>query len=157
MISTQMQTAIDFSIEKHAGQIDKGGRPYFGHVLRVALAVLCLGEKYFITAILHDTMEDCGVTFQYIAEHWGLEIAQAVDSVSRRTSPEKETYMNLIERASANPIGREVKLADLEDNMQPDRIETLPIDSRDIVKRYTKAKRYLLDKKPSTFINGGAE
>ena len=144
MISARMQSAIDFAIEKHAGQIDKGGKPYFGHVLRVALSVLHFGENYFIAAILHDVVEDCGVDIEYIAERWGNEVALAVVSVSRITFPFKETYMQLIERASLNEIGIEVKLADLEDNMQPERIAALPIESRDIVKRYERAKKFLL-------------
>jgi (p)ppGpp synthase/HD superfamily hydrolase len=147
MISARMQSAIDFALEEHAGQVDKAGRPYFGHVLRVALSVLHLGENYFITAILHDVMEDCGVTIEYITERWGAEVAFAVNSVSRITLPVKETYMNLIERAALNEIGIEVKLADLEDNMQPEIIAALPPESRDIVKRYERAKNRLLQVK----------
>jgi (p)ppGpp synthase/HD superfamily hydrolase len=157
MISERMQYAIDFALEKHEGQKDKAGRPYFGHVLRVALAVLHLGENYFIAAILHDTVEDCGVSIQFIAEKWGQVVADAVDSVSRRIHPVKETYMNLIERASQNEIGLELKLADLEDNTQPERIAALPPESRDIVKRYDRAKKVLLTVKrhKQMLIDGG--
>lgn len=138
-----MQSAIDFALEKHSGQVDKGGRPYFGHVLRVALSVLDLGEDYFIAAILHDVVEDCDVPLSFIAEKWGQVVADAVDSVSRRVHPVKETYMSLIERASKNQIGLEVKLADLQDNMQPERIAALPPEGRDILKRYNRALNFL--------------
>ena len=147
MISKQAKNAIAFALEKHANQVDKAGQPYFLHVLRVALSVAPLGENYFIAAILHDVVEDCGVELSYIAEEWGQEIAEAVDSVSRREKPIKETYMSLIHRASLNVIGREVKLADIEDNSSPERIFYLPLEMQGIIKRYEKAKKYLLDSK----------
>ena len=144
MVSLKMQEAIDFAYEIHKNQVDKAGRPYFGHVLRVAITVLPLGEKYFIAAILHDVVEDGGVSLQYIEEHWCKEIADAVESVSRRVNPTKEGYMDLIDRAGANLIGIEVKLADLEDNMQPSRIACLPLEMQSIVGRYERAKAKLL-------------
>jgi len=142
-----MQSAIDFAYEKHFGQLDKSGKPYFGHALRVALDVIHFGEEFFIVALLHDTVEDCNVSLSYIAENWGQEIADAVASVSRIEHPVKEKYMELIHRASLNRIGREVKLADLDDNMRPERILSLPIEMQDIVKRYERAKKYLEDSK----------
>ena len=145
MISKRMQDAIDFALEKHQGQLDKAGKPYFGHVLRVALSVLHYGEDYFITAILHDVVEDHHIPLSEIESRWGSEVAAAVDSVTRREMPVKETYMTLIHRASENKIGREVKLADLRDNMQPHRIECLPVEQRDIVNRYKRAEKYLVN------------
>jgi hypothetical protein len=147
VVTPRMAEAIDFAITKHAGQLDKAGKPYFGHVLRVALAVLDFGEDYFISAILHDIVEDCDVELSYIEQRWGIEVAEAVESVTRRLLPFKETYMNLIERASRNVIGREIKWEDLKDNSKPDRIAALPIESRDIVKRYDRAKKFLLNAK----------
>jgi GTP diphosphokinase / guanosine-3',5'-bis(diphosphate) 3'-diphosphatase len=157
MASKRLLSAIEFAYEKHQNQKDKAGKPYFFHPLRVMFAVEYLGENAMIAAILHDVIEDCGVTVEYIAEHWGAEVAFAVNSVSRITFPFKETYMNLIERASQNEIGLEVKLADVEDNSKPERIEALPPESRDIVKRYDRAKKVLLTVKrhKQMLIDGG--
>ncbi len=145
ILSQRMQSALDFAIEKHANQLDKAGRPYFGHPLRVALAVIHLGEDYFITAILHDVCEDCNVTFDEIESKWGSTVAKAVKSVTRIVSPVKEPYMSLIERSAWNAIGKEVKLADLRDNMQPDRIASLPTEMQSIINRYKKAYNYLVN------------
>lgn len=144
MASQNLLAAIEFAYEKHQNQRDKSGKPYFFHPLRVMFAVEHFGEDAMIVAILHDVVEDCDVSLLFIAEKWGQIVADAIDSVSRRVAPFKETYMNFIERASLNEIGIEVKLADLEDNMQPERIAALPIESRDIVKRYERAKKFLL-------------
>jgi (p)ppGpp synthase/HD superfamily hydrolase len=150
MISERIKTAIDFAMEKHNGQLDKAGKPYFGHPLRVALSVASRqdipdDDDYFIVAILHDVVEDAKVSLKEIEEQWGKVVADAVDSVSRRVKPRKETYMQLIARAKDNVIGRTVKIADIEDNSDPIRIAALPINNRDIVKRYDRAKKFLLE------------
>ena len=144
MLSNRLQEAIEFAYQKHENQKDKGGKPYFLHPLRVMLAVSHLGEDYMIAAICHDLIEDCGVTVQQLTEKFGSTVADAVESVSRRVEPFKESYFELIDRAGANLIGMEVKLADLEDNSAPERIACLPPEMRDIVKRYERAKAKLL-------------
>ena len=100
MLSERIKSAIDFAMEKHQGQLDKAGKPYFGHVLRVALSVASNedtpdDENYFIVALLHDVVEDCKVSLEEIEQRWGKVVADAVDSLSRRIKPKKETYMQL--------------------------------------------------------------
>jgi hypothetical protein len=46
------------------------------------------------------------------------EICEAVDCLTRRPG---ESYSDMITRVEANPLARRVKLADLEDNMDPNR------------------------------------
>ena len=104
------------------------------------MEVLPHGEDYFCAALLHDVIEDGNVKLDEIEKIWGKTIADAVDSVTRRTSPVKETYMELINRAANNPIGRIVKLADNADNSDPERIAALPKEQQFIVKRYRKAR-----------------
>ena len=140
MLSNKAKQAIDFAYNIHHNQVDKADRPYFGHVLRVALEVWPHGEDYFCAALLHDVIEDGNVKLEEIEKIWGKTIADAVDSVTRRTSPVKETYMELINRAANNPIGRIVKLADNADNSDPERIAALPKEQQFIVKRYRKAR-----------------
>lgn len=139
-----MKEAIALACDKHAGVTDKGGKPYFLHVLRVALKVLPYGEDYFITGILHDLVEDTDVTNDYIREVWGDAVAYAVASVTRIEHPTKETYMDFVRRSAQNKIGRKVKLADLDDNSDPERIACLPIEQQDIVKRYERARKVIL-------------
>ena len=81
MLSLRAQHAIDFALQMHLSQVDKVGRPYFGHVLRVALAVQHLGEDYFIAGLLHDVVEDCKVSLPEIEEHWGNSVSQVVDAL----------------------------------------------------------------------------
>jgi len=140
MHSQKLQEAIDFALTKHQGQVDKAGRPYFGHVLRVALSVLPYGEEYTIAALLHDVVEDCNITLVEIEQKWGSHVSEAVNALSRRPN---EIYSDFVERASKNVISRVVKLADLEDNMQPERIAVLPVEQQGIIQRYAKAYEFL--------------
>ena len=63
------------------------GEPYIAHPLEAALflADLNLDTNTIIAALLHDVMEDCGVTFQELEARFGLEVAKLVDGVTKLT------------------------------------------------------------------------
>jgi len=70
-------------------------------------------------AVLHDLVEDTSITLADLrAAGFSSEICDAVDCLTRRSG---ETYDSMIHRVAANPIARVVKLADLDDNMDPRR------------------------------------
>ena len=97
------------------------------------------GEDYFIAAILHDTVEDTATTLDEIETLFGRAVRNAVDSVSRREQPRKESYDDFVLRSKADAIGRIVKIADVYDNMSPERrIEQSPELDRKM-ERYEKA------------------
>ena len=67
--------AANFAYEKHKRQRRKyTGEPYINHCLEVVALVACVtSDKSMISAaFLHDTVEDCGVTFKEIQELFGL-------------------------------------------------------------------------------------
>ena len=87
-----------------------------------------------IVAVLHDDCEDCpGWTFDRLrAEGFSDQIIAALDAVTKR---EGEDYEDFARRAAANPIGRNVKLADLADNCDLSRIaEPTEVDYQRIEK-----------------------
>src|SRR5690348_14451397 len=97
--------------------MDKGGKPYVLHSLRVMLKQV--DETAQMVAVLHDVLEDTAVTLADLrAAGFNAEICEAVDCLTRRPD---ETYEAMIVRVAANPLARRVKLADLEDNMDPRR------------------------------------
>ena len=94
-------------------------------------------------ALLHDTIEDTDVNAPYLLEQgFPHEIVDAVLSVTRR---EDETYDDYVRRASANPIGCEVKRADLEDNMDLRRLNELTDSDVARLRKYLRAWHYLQD------------
>jgi len=56
-----LERAIALAAKAHEGQVDKAGAPYILHPLRMMLKLSSTDER--ITAVLHDVVEDCGVTF----------------------------------------------------------------------------------------------
>ena len=132
--------ALEIARKAHAGQTDKAGMPYFLHSVRVADRCRSLEEK--ITALLHDTIEDTDVTPDFLlTEGFPTIIVDAVLSVTRRND---ENYEDFINRCETNPIGREVKIHDLEDNMDITRLRV--IDEADVIRlrKYLKAYRKLV-------------
>lgn len=136
--------AIEIANFAHMEQVDKSGQPYILHPLRVMTDFTLTLEKERIVAVLHDVVEDTTITLEEIRERFGDEIADAVDSVSKR---EGELYKNFVMRAAENPIGIKVKYADLKDNMRPER-QTDPAKFKSLMNRYEWAVRYLESKLP---------
>lgn len=113
-----LNKAIDIANHAHAGQFDKGGKPYILHPLRVMMAMD--GDDERIVAVLHDVVEDsCWLLEALIEQGLRPDLAEAVDALTHRDG---EPYMaSYIERVAANPLARKVKLADLADNLSPSR------------------------------------
>lgn len=95
----KIQNAINFSIAAHSGQTRKGKDiPYITHPLTVALILSQTGasDDVVIAGILHDTMEDSGVTKDDIAQNFGENVAGLVYAVS-----EKDKSLPWMERKMA--------------------------------------------------------
>jgi (p)ppGpp synthase/HD superfamily hydrolase len=127
--------ALRFATFTHGGQVDKQGMDYMLHPERVGQAVAHLGEVHEAVGYLHDTKEDQGVTDADLRAIGMPEaVIEAVDAISKRPD-EKGTpggYARFIARVALNPIAREVKIADIRDNMRPGGTESL-------YRRYRKA------------------
>ena len=80
-----IRKAYHFAEEKHAGQTRRSGEPYFTHVLNVAyiLATLNADPETIAGGLLHDVIEDCGVTEEEFVREFGREIYQLVDAVTK--------------------------------------------------------------------------
>jgi (p)ppGpp synthase/HD superfamily hydrolase len=116
---SSLERAIAIAAEAHAGQYDKAGASYVLHPLRMMLRLASNDER--VVAVLHDVCEDCpGWTFDRLrVEGFTEKILIALDSVTKRDG---EAYEDFVRRAANNPIGRAVKLADLQDNCDLSRI-----------------------------------
>lgn len=135
-----LEKAVAIAKEAHKGQKDKGGSDYILHPLRVSKRCFKYEEK--IVAILHDTIEDTFVAPKYLNEQgFSQEIIDGVLSVTKKDG---EDYEDFIKRAATNLIGRVVKLADLEENMDIRRLE-YPLEECDLrrLNKYLKAYKYL--------------
>ena len=127
--------ALQIAIRAHEGQKDKSEREYVMHPIRVAER--CKDPRAKIVALLHDTIEDTDVTADYLrSEGFPEEIICAVLSVTKH---EGESYENFVHRASENAFGREVKIADLEDNMDIRRLKEITDEDVARLRKYLRA------------------
>jgi GTP pyrophosphokinase len=80
-----IEKAYYFSEKAHEGQIRRSGEPYISHPLSVAgiLADLRLDLDTIATGLMHDTVEDTGVTLEDIRREFGDVIAHLVDGVTK--------------------------------------------------------------------------
>ncbi len=135
-----IEKALLIALEAHKGQKDKAGAPYIFHPIRVALRCSTVEEK--IVALLHDVVEDTSVTPEdLLSEGFSPEIVDAVLSVTKR---EGENYADFVARAKGNPIGRQVKLHDIQDNMDITRLPQLTRDDLPRLNKYLAAYRLLI-------------
>ena len=139
----QLQFALELAIEKHKNQKDKSGKPYILHPLHVMETVKSDDAK--IVAILHDIIEDTDVTEKDLLNA-GLS-KHIVDAIVMRTRTGDIGYMDYVKKVSSNPLAKEVKLADLQHNMDLRRISTLTEKDLDRTRKYQIAYHYLINTK----------
>jgi len=89
--TTLIERAYDVAKRQHEGQTRLSGDPYITHPVAVALIVAELGlpEGVVAAALLHDVVEDTGVSVEDLREEFGDEVAMIVDGV---TKLDKVTY-----------------------------------------------------------------
>lgn len=135
-----LDKAAQICVTKHAGQRDKMGCAYFQHPMRVAMR--CSTDEEKMVALLHDTIEDTDVTPEYLlAEGFPQHIVDGILSVTKRVG---EGYEDFVARAKQNPLGRVVKLHDLEDNLDVFRLDSLSPEMAARFSKYLAAHRFLL-------------
>ncbi len=126
--------------QAHASQTDKSGKPYIGHIERVAERMD--EDDARCVALLHDVLEDTDVLQEAdLRQLFGDAIADGVLSVTKR---EGESYAVFVERAGANPLGRKVKIADLIDNSNLSRLDQVTLADVQRQRKYNDALMYLL-------------
>jgi len=88
--------AYRFSDGAHHGQTRLSGEPYITHPLAVAgaLAEWRMDGQAITAALLHDVMEDTAVTKSEIATHFGKQVADLVDGLSKLDKIEFQSYQD---------------------------------------------------------------
>ena len=118
--------AADMAAGWHAGQRRKGAaqEPYINHLLEVARLVgeASLGRdaNLVVAALLHDAIEDCGVTGEAIEAAFGADVRALVEAVTDDKSLPKAVRKQLqVDHAPGKPRrARLLKLADKTSNLR---------------------------------------
>lgn len=136
-----LNKAIEIATKAHEGQIDKAGKPYIGHPLRVMN--MGVTDDEMIVGVLHDVVEDSDWTFDRLAaKGFSTEVIEALRCVTKLS--ESESYDKFIERIKANPLAVKVKLNDLMDNMDVRRLAYISEKDMKRLRKYLKAYKQLL-------------
>lgn len=117
---------------------DKGGNPYTEHLIYVMQNVETTEEK--VVALLHDIMEDTDITEKELLD-FGIEevYINAVKILTKKSCESYEEYTNRIIK-SKNQLAINIKIVDLEHNMNLDRLKK--ITSKDMVRKHKYKQSY---------------
>ena len=134
-----IETSLQIALRAYAGKVDKAGREYILHPLRVMAKMRA--EQEMSAALLHDVLEDSEITAEELLAA-GIP-AEVVEAVQHLTKMEEEEYMDFVARARENRIAAAVKLADIEDNIDVLRLSSLDETDLARIQKYHSAWRYL--------------
>lgn len=144
-----VELAEQLATERHYGQIDKAGEPYIKHPERVANAVNTPEEK--MAALMHDLIEDTDTTAEELLElGFPVVVVEAILSLTKRPG---ESRISAAHRTAANRIGVAVKLADVADNMNLDRLPQVTEKDLARLEEYKQVKLILEDAKVNRWNN----
>ena len=123
-----VRRAYRFADEAHLGQTRKNGEPYITHP--IAVAALCtewkLDAQALAAALMHDSMEDCGVTKIELIEKFGVPVAELVDGLTKldklefntREENQAESFRKMLLAMARDVRVILIKLADRTHNMR---------------------------------------
>ncbi len=142
-IESPEERAIAIASEAHRGQLDKHGQPFIYHLLRVMLSTQ--GAALRQVAVLHDLIEDTSWTLDQLSSvGFPPDVINAVALLTREPSTR---YSEYVIRLAQNPLARQSKIADLNDNYRLDRVALRPnYESEDMsrIGRYILSHDFLL-------------
>ena len=124
----------------HAGQYDKGGRPYILHPLKVMHYLKSDDEELQCIALGHDIIEDTKTTYKDLRDAGMSE--RVIAGIAALTKLPGETYDEYKERVFANEDAMFVKLCDLRHNSDIRRLKG--VSEKDI-ERLAKYNRFYLE------------
>jgi len=80
-----LNQAFEFAAKAHEGQFRASGEPYIVHPLAVAhiLADMNTDLVSIITGLLHDTVEDSGISVEELRKRFGEDVAHCVNGVTK--------------------------------------------------------------------------
>ncbi|ABX34666.1 guanosine-3',5'-bis(diphosphate) 3'-pyrophosphohydrolase [Delftia sp. HK171] len=124
----QVREAYAFADLAHSDQWRSSGEPYITHP--IAVTALCASWKLdapaLMAALLHDAMEDCGVTKADLAQRFGQDVAELVDGLTKldklqfntREENQAESFRKMLLAMARDVRVILIKLADRTHNMR---------------------------------------
>ncbi len=124
----KVRQAYRFADEAHLGQLRNNGEPYITHPIAVAAqcAEWKIDAQALMAALLHDSLEDCGVTKIELIERFGSPVAELVDGLTKldrlhfntREENQAESFRKMLLAMARDVRVILIKLADRSHNMR---------------------------------------
>lgn len=135
--------AMKIASEAHKGQVRKGnGEPYFNHPYRISMKFQKTGER--IVALLHDTLEDTELSYDFIRNQFGHDIANTIALLTRKPNQNYYDFIQTIINVG-NLVAIEVKIEDIKDNLSDLSEGSLKDKYRFALEKLEKYRQYLID------------
>ncbi|MEK9952613.1 MAG: bifunctional (p)ppGpp synthetase/guanosine-3',5'-bis(diphosphate) 3'-pyrophosphohydrolase [Curvibacter sp.] len=124
----QVRQAYRYADEAHLGQLRNSGEPYITHP--IAVAAQCadwkLDAQALMAALLHDALEDCGISKVELIERFGAPVAELVDGLTKldklqfntREESQAESFRKMLLAMARDVRVILIKLADRSHNMR---------------------------------------
>lgn len=123
-----VRQAYRLADEAHLGQLRKNGDPYITHPIAVAAqcAEWKLDAQALMAALMHDVIEDCGITKTELVERFGSPVADLVDGLTKleklefdtREQNQAESFRKMLLAMAKDVRVILIKLADRTHNMR---------------------------------------
>ncbi|HWR82802.1 MAG TPA: bifunctional (p)ppGpp synthetase/guanosine-3',5'-bis(diphosphate) 3'-pyrophosphohydrolase [Candidatus Deferrimicrobium sp.] len=141
-----IRKAYEFSDQAHAGQKRQSGEPFIEHCLEVALILADqhMDSTTLVAGLIHDVVEDTPITVDTVREHFGAEVAELVDGVTKlgavqfssREEQQAEYFRKMLLTMARDIRVILIKLADRLHNMRT--LEPLPKDKQQRIAQETR-------------------
>ena len=133
--------ALKISFEAHKNQLDKSGMPYVFHPFHLAEQ---MDDEYSTcVALLHDVVEDTGITLEDLKAQGFPE--EVTDAVALMTHDDGTPYFEYVKNLRSNPIAKKVKAADLAHNSDLSRLDYVDDNALARVEKYRRAMEILAE------------
>lgn len=130
-----LSKAMEVAKEALAGRTDDRGLPYLDHAMRVMDKMDTENEK--IVALLHDVVEDTEVSlYDLQALGFSREVLEAVSMLTKRADM---TYFDYIDDIRCSELASKVKIAEIEDNKDIQRVKKMSFQTYTLEARAKKA------------------
>ena len=140
-MSKLLAKAIAIAATAHKDDVDKGGKAYILHPIRIMMRLRTDNDHLNVCAILHDVLEDHP---EFAEEIDKLELTQPMrHTLDCLTHKDGEPYMDYIIRISKDREATFLKMGDIKDNSDVTRLKGVRQKDLDRVVKYNKAYMFL--------------
>ena len=134
-----IEKSLEIALKAYLGQKDKAGKTYILHPLRLMAKMHT--EDEMAVALLHDVIEDSDFTAgDLLSEGIPQNVVEAVELLSKQVG---DSYDEFIDRVLDNPLAAKVKKADIEDNINVLRLNSVTEKDLQRIAKYHKAWKRL--------------